>query len=197
MNEDYRDLLVALAGAASALTGLLFIALSLTPRSHPKLANGTARQVRSSAALLAFTNVLAVSVFGLVPNTNIGYPALVMASVGLLFTAAGARSLLASLSTTRQRFGQLGLVLFLFAIFGVELVCGIMLLTNRDGSSPAQILGYALATSLLAGVARAWEIVGDRGTGPAASIATLLGHEQHLDEPDPGGNGGSPADAKR
>src|SRR5438132_8631648 len=115
---DYREFFVALAGAVGALTGLLFVALSLTPRSTPTLANPVVRQVRASAALIAFTNTLAVSLFGLVPDTNIGYPSAVMGLIGTLFTAAGIRSLLASLSTARQRLRQLGLVNLLLLVFG-------------------------------------------------------------------------------
>jgi hypothetical protein len=184
LSEDYRDMLVAFAGAASALTGLLFIAISLTPRVKPKLRDGTARQVRESAALLSFTNVLAVSAFGLVPGTNIGYPALVMGVTGILYTIASVRSLVASLTTARQWLRQAGLVVFLFVIFGVEAVSAVMLLAGHDdaSSSSPELLGYALATSLLVGVARAWEIVGDRETGPAASIATLLRHGRDTGE---------------
>jgi hypothetical protein len=57
----YRELFVATAGAAGALTGLLFVALSITPLRGPSTDHPVIRQVRVAAALLAFVNALAVS----------------------------------------------------------------------------------------------------------------------------------------
>jgi hypothetical protein len=173
---DFRDFFVALAGAAGALTGLLFVALSLTPRTSPKMETPLVREVRASAALLAFTNALAVSLFGLVPDTDVGYPALVMGIIGLLFTAASLRQLMQSLHTTRARIRQLSLINILLLIFGVELVCGFLIVTERARVAPMHLIGYALVTSVLVGVARAWEIVSDRDTGVIGSIAALVEH---------------------
>jgi hypothetical protein len=39
------------------------------------------------------------------------------------------------------------------------------------------VIGYALVTSIIVGIARAWEFVGQRKTGLRASIAVLAGHE--------------------
>ena len=88
----YRDVFVAIAGAAGALTGLLFVALSVAPRPHAGQQPDVIRQVRAGAALLAFTNALSVSLFGLVPHNEIGYPAVVVGVGGLLFTLGGLRS---------------------------------------------------------------------------------------------------------
>jgi hypothetical protein len=175
---DYRDFFVALAGAAGALTGLLFVALSLTPRSSPTMATPLVRDVRASSALLAFTNALAVSLFGLVPDTNLGYPATAMGIVGLAFTAASLRSLLADLHTARARLRQLRLINLLVLIFGVELVGGILVIIGDHVITPKHLIGYALVASVLAGVARAWEIVSDHDTGLLASIATLVEHKR-------------------
>lgn len=91
---------------------------------------------------------------------------------GILFTA-GMRSVLSSRSTTGQRLGQLWLVVLLLLIFGTELVAGIVLLADSGRSTPVQLISYALAASLLVGVARAWELVGARDTGIVASLAIL------------------------
>jgi hypothetical protein len=171
----YRDLFVAIAGAAGALTGLLFVALSVAPRRGPGSAPPIIQQVRAAAALLAFVNVLAVSLFGLVPNTNVGYPAASLGVIGILFTAAGLRSIVSTRPTHHQTLRQLGLVALLLLIFGTELVSGIIVLTDPHRSLPVQVIGYALVTSMLVGIARAWELVGDRETGIIASIAVLSG----------------------
>ena len=171
----YRDFFAATAAAAGALTGLLFVALSVTGRRGLVTGPAVVQQVRAAAALLAFTNALAVSLFALVPNTNAGYPALVMGIVGILFSAAALRSILSTGSTLREQWRQYLLITFLLLIFGIELVAGIVAAARPSASAALQVIGYALITSVLVGIARAWEIVGDRDTGVLASLAVLTG----------------------
>ena len=189
VSATYRDLFAAVAAAAGSLTGLLFVALSLVPRRGPGSGLPVIQQVRASAAWLAFTNALAVALFGLVPDTNVGYPAVVLGVTGIAFIGAGIRSILASRATARQRARQLGLVVLLLLIFGTELIAGIVLLGRPASSASAQMVGYALVASVLLGVARAWELVGARDTGLLASITTLAGRPQilHDDAGDPVG----------
>lgn len=187
----YRDLFIAIAGSAGALTGLLFVALSVAPRqvSGPPVI----QQIRAAAALLAFTNALAVSLFGLVPDTNIGYPALTLGVIGILFTAAGVRSIWTSSSDhllLLRQLGlggllrQLGLMALLLLIFGTEFANGIAAIAGPGRVSPVQLIGYALVASLLVGIARAWELVGERDAGILASIAVLAGHAPGTRPPD-------------
>jgi hypothetical protein len=171
----YRELFVAIAGSAATLTGLLFVALSVTPRRGAALGPAVILQVRTSAALLTFNNALAVSLFGLVPGTNAGIPSVVLGVIGITFSAAGVRSIRTSGSPDRQQLFQLELIALLLAIFGTELVSGIIAIADPR-SEAVQVISYALITSLIVGIARAWELIGDRDTGLAASIAVLLGH---------------------
>jgi hypothetical protein len=190
----YRELFAAVATASAALTGLLFVALSLVPRRGSGSGLSVIQQVRAAAAWLAFTNALAVALFGLVPGTNVGYPALVLGVTGIAFTVAGIRSILASQATSGQKLRQFGLVVLLLLIFGAELIAGIVLLARPDSSSSAQAIGYALVASLLVGVARSWELVGERDTGFFASIMTLVaGRPRVMDDKagDPGAVAGS------
>jgi hypothetical protein len=181
----YRELFAAIAPSAGALTGLLFVAISVAPRRGPVTGLPVIGQVRAAAALLAFANALAVSLFGLVPGTNVGYPAAVLGVIGILFTAAGLRSILASPQTLhQQRWGQLGLVILLLLIFGVELACGIAVIVGPHRSEPVQLIGYVLVLSLLVGIARAWELVGGGDTGIVASLAVLTGHAPGPPGPD-------------
>jgi hypothetical protein len=104
-----------------------------------------------AAALLAFNNALAVSLFSLVPGTNVGYPALVLGILGILFTAAAIRSVLSSRSTRNQQLRQIGLIGLLLLIFGTELVAGITVLAEPASSVSLQAIGYALITSMIVG----------------------------------------------
>jgi hypothetical protein len=172
---DYRDLFVAIAGSAATLTGLLFVALSVTPRRDDAPGPAVILQVRTSAALLTFNNALAVSLFGLVPNTNAGFPSVVLGVVGITFSAAAVRSIRTSGSPARQQLFQIELIALLVLIFGTELVSGIIVIADPHSSEAVQVIGYALITSLIVGISRAWELVGDRDTGLGASSAVLLG----------------------
>jgi len=174
---DYREMLAAIAGTSGALTGLLFVALSVAPRRRDLAqAPRAIRQVRAGAALLAFTNAVSVSLFGLVPGTNVGYPSLTLGVIGLFFTAASIRSVASSGATMGQRRAQLWLMTLLLFIFGTELIAGIVAIANPTESGPPEIIGYALVASVLVGIGRAWELVGDIDTGLAASLTVLTGH---------------------
>jgi hypothetical protein len=152
--EVYRELFTAIATTAGSLTGLLFVALSVTRRA-PAAGPPAIQQVRVSAALLAFTNAIAVSLFSLVPGISPGYPAVALGVIGILFTAAGVRTIVSSQATPRQQRRQLGLVILLLLIFGTELACGIAVLADSRLSTAVQIMCYALISSVLAGIARA------------------------------------------
>jgi hypothetical protein len=186
VSAAYRDMFTAIAAAASTLTGLLFVALSVTPRQRAS-ASAVIRRFRAAAALQAFTNALAVSLFGLVPGTNVGYPSLILGIIGITFTAAAVRSVLISKTTPRYKFRQLGLVILLLLIYSTELAAGISLLARPTGSTAPEFIGYALIASVLVGVARAWELVGEIDTGLFASIATLTGRTRSsgIDGTDP------------
>ena len=51
------------------------------------------------------------------------------------------------------------------------------------------MIGNVLAASLLIGIGRSWELVGDRDTGIVSSLAALAGHDRHL-----GGSVAGPAE---
>jgi hypothetical protein len=190
----YQTLLAATAGAAAALIGLLFVALSVTPRNRAASYPVVIREIRAAAALLSFTAALSISLFGLVPGTNAGYPAIVTGIIGLLFTVAGMRSILSSPDTTLGHLRrQASLVVLLLCAFGFDLGAGLRLLTAPHSPGGAETLCYVVIALLLIGIARAWELVGDRDTGVLASITVLAGREQRGEEPDSAAKPGTEA----
>ena len=176
----YRDLFITIATSAAALTGLLFVVVTMTERPRARAHPAVVQEVRASAALLGFTNALAVSLFGIVPGTHIGYPAVVVGAIGILFSAAAVRSLFAGIKGLGQQGRHLVLAVFLLAVFVTELIVGIMLLNTPHDVGSLQSLGYILIASLFIGIARAWELVGGRDTGVIASLAVLLGHQSQM-----------------
>jgi hypothetical protein len=98
-------------------------------RTHPVI-----REFRAAASLLAFTNAFAVSLFGLLPGTNVGIPAAVLGVIGVFFTAAGVRTTLTVPRLQQRRRPQLALVVLLLLTFGFELLNGIQLMVNPHRS---------------------------------------------------------------
>jgi hypothetical protein len=176
---DTRDLFVAIATAAATLTGLLFVAMTVSPRPEGGRPHGVIHQVRSAAALLAFTNPLAVTLFGLVPNDNAGYASAALGTVGTLFSLASVRSILTDPGSRPRFLSQVPLVLALLAVFVTEIVYGIELAENHHNANAINTIGNVLIASTLIGIARAWEFVGDRDTGLWSSIAVLATGRNH------------------
>lgn len=178
---DYRELFVVIATSAATLIGLLFVAISVS-KGRSQARSQVVREFRAAAALLALTNPFTVSLFGLVPGTNIGYPAVIVGVIGVMFAAAGARATVALPSQLRHRRPQATLIVALCIVFGFQIVYGIRLITDPHQSGPLATIGYVLIASLLIGIGRAWELVGDWDTGLFASIGRLLGHHHELQD---------------
>jgi hypothetical protein len=175
---NYRDLFTVIGTSAATLTGLLFVAMSVSEsrtRTHPII-----REFRAAASLLAFTNAFAVSLFGLVPGNNIGYPAAILGVIGVLFTAAGMRTTLAIPRFQQRRRPQIALVAILLVTFGFELLSGIELIGHPNRTYAVGQIGDVLIAALLIGIARAWELVGEWDTGIVSSIALLVGHKSRI-----------------
>jgi NADH:ubiquinone oxidoreductase subunit 3 (subunit A) len=170
----YRDLFTVIATSAATLTGLLFVAM-LVAESHGKTHPPVVREFRAAASLLAFINAFAVSLFGLVPRQNIGVPAAILGVIGIFFTAAGMRATLALPAPEQRRRAQFVLIAMLLVTFGFELAFGIALLANAHRTWAVSDIGNVLIASVLIGIARAWELVGNWDTGVLSSIALLTG----------------------
>lgn len=173
---DYRELFVVIATSAATLIGLLFVAVSVSKgrsQAHPQVI----REFRAAAALLAFTNPFTVSLFGLVPGTNIGYPAAIVGVIGVAFAAAGVRATISLPPRLGHRRPQAILIFALLLVFGFQIGFGVILIVHPLRSGPLASIGDVLVASLLIGIGRAWELVGNWNTGLFASVALLFGHQ--------------------
>jgi len=158
--SGFHSLFSATATVAGTLIGLLFVAISV---AHERVAEdgSQAHRVRASAALTAFTNALVVSLFALVPGVRLGWTALVVSILGLVFVFA---SLLSLLRVRRDQPGeQLRDAVFLVSLavtFGFQLAAGLTELSNARRDGPVTTIAVLVIVCFLIGIARSWELIG-------------------------------------
>jgi hypothetical protein len=159
----------ASASVGGALIGLLFVAISVAPERILGPNASDVHGVRAAATLTAFTNALTVVMFGLIPGFNAGYPAIVVAVSGLLFTTGALLRVLPIWRAKRIRFFDLFFLIGLLIVFVVQLIAGIGLERHAGDGGDLQIICVLVVVCFLIGIERAWELVG----GPSVG----LGHE--------------------
>jgi hypothetical protein len=181
ITTTFSDFFLGSAGASASLIGLLFVAVSIAAqRGHDTVASA-GLQMRGSASLLSFSNVLVTSLIALTPNTDIGWGATSVGVIGLLFALASA-SVLARAWSDRTR-GSLSLVVGFFVLFGFEVRYGIESIQHPHRVGAISGIAWVMIASLSLGVSRAWELVGLPDTGAISSVRLIL---RGFAEPDQG-----------
>jgi hypothetical protein len=156
----------ASASVAGALIGLLFVAISVAPERILGPDASDVHGVRAAATLTAFTNALTVVLFGLIPGFDAGYPAMVVALVGLLFIVGALLRLLPGWRVKQVRLVDLVFLVGLLTVFAVQLVAGIGLQRHPGDGGDLQTICIVVIVCFLIGIERAWELVG----GPNVSL---------------------------
>jgi hypothetical protein len=168
--DSAREFFLGSAGVAGALIGLLFVALSVAPERVLGPDASEVHTVRALATLTAFTNALTVSLFGLVPGVNVGFPTTAVAIVGLLFVAGSLLRVAPLWRAGQIKLREVGFLFGLFVVLVFQLLAGIGLDADRNDSSDLQTVCILVAVCFLIGIARAWELVG----GPSVSVSREL-----------------------
>jgi len=186
--ENVRDFFLGSAGVAGALIGLLFVAISVASgRLAREESAAQSYRVRASAALSAFTNALAVSLFALIPGHKIGPTALAVGFGGLVFVATALLSLIRRRQRGRPMLQDAVFLISLVVLFTVQMVQGIAVIAKPENASAVNTIAVLVVVCFLIGIARAWELIG----GPSFSfthelVSLVRDHQNGSDDPEGG-----------
>jgi hypothetical protein len=158
------------AGVAGALIGLLFVAISVAPERVLGPEAQEVHAVRAAAALTAFVNALAVSLFSLIPGLGSGGVATAVAVVGLLFMLGALVRLIPLARAGEIHWRELSFLAGLLVVFVIQLLTALKLDGNEQNHDAQQTICILVAICFLLGIARAWELVG----GPHVSVFNVL-----------------------
>jgi hypothetical protein len=153
--DNFIGYFTGAATAAGALIGLLFVAVSLRPEAVLGTGAPAKAQAVAGSAFLALVNSFFVSLIALIPGTNLGYTAVIMALFGLYSTFRLHRGLGRGESATFQ----LALAL---AAYLTQLVAGVLLIASPDRHSLVYTLAYVLVAAFGAALGRAWSLIQGR-----------------------------------
>jgi hypothetical protein len=151
---EYHDFYVASVGAAAALIGLLFVAVSIAPEKTFGESADRKRRGDAERAFTALVNIFFVSLAALLPHSSLGAIA-VMAALGLL---QAARLAFDAFRTRGERIPWTELGLLSVGIYALELWLAIRMLRGSDTEGLVWVVfglySYALSTS--------WGLLGSR-----------------------------------
>jgi hypothetical protein len=161
------------ASVAGALIGLLFVALSVSSERPTVQGAQTERQVRAAAAFSALVNTLIIALAGLLPGASLGDVCIILAGAGLATTVGLVVVLY------RERHGDVGrgdvrMLAILVVLYGLQLANAIQL--NGVARDPAGLSREGGLTILffIFGIARSWQLVGERRFSLASTVASVM-----------------------
>jgi hypothetical protein len=168
--RDLTSFYEASAGVAGALIGLLFVAVSVHQTRTAETGATPPQRISAAAALTAFTNALATSLFTLVEGQSSGTPAFAVAIAGLLFVTGS----LLSLRDDPRRLREVLFLVTLFAAFVAQLITALYVMGHPTDLSAQRTLAVLVVVFFLIGIARSWVLVEGPSFGLAHELTRLV-----------------------
>jgi hypothetical protein len=165
----YDAYFAALATAAAALIGLLFVAVSVRDDT---IFGPHAMPGGEALAITAFTglvNSFVVSLLGLIPKVNIGEPAVIMAVISIVAIVRLQRRL-----HTGRNLIVLAITLLVYA---AQLGFGVLLLVDSHDSDQLINLSIIVSVTLIVSLQRAWSLLKGKHLVSAGGTAVTGDHD--------------------
>jgi hypothetical protein len=177
--DNLHDFFMTCGGAAAALIGLLFVAVSVSgQRLGAEGADAQPHRIRARAALIAFTNALAVSLFALLPGHKIGPTALSVAIIGILFVLASLLSLFRLRQVRWSISRDLIYLIGLTVVFVIQLVEGWMISADASNAGAVDTIAFLVVVCFLIGVSRSWELIGGPDLAIRQEVTEFVRHRE-------------------
>lgn len=177
--DNLHDFFVTSGGVAGALIGLLFVVISVSQARLAESGDTQIHRVRASAALVAFTNALTVSLFALIPEKKIGPAALVIAILGLLFITGSVLSLIRVRGLRWRDLVDEMFLLSLLVIFVIQLVSGAQIMADPADAGAMQLLSILIVVCFGVGIGCAWALIGGPTVGLGHTIGAMVREAEH------------------
>jgi hypothetical protein len=141
----------AATAAAGALIGLLFVAISLRPDSIFGDAAQPAPRRLAESSFTALVNAFFISLVAIIPGTNLGYVAAIMAVLSLYSTFAR--------RVHAPGVSDLSVIAFTALLYLTELGLGVALIVVPANTDLVYKLAYLAVAAFAIALFRAWALI--------------------------------------
>jgi len=174
---QFTNFFLASSGAAAALVGLLFVAISVAPEHIVQANAPIERQAMAASSFTALLNAFFISLGALIP-LNIGTLTLIMSVIGIINSSVLAWNLLKKRGRWQNVVRRVYLILVSFIIYGYELYYAILIILEPNNVGNIYMLAGLLLGVYGIGLTRAWQLLGARRYGLGGWLSPL----RELDE---------------
>jgi hypothetical protein len=177
----YHTFFGGCAGVAGTLIGLLFVAISVSPHKHVGTKAPLAFQVQAGVAFTTLITTLVIALAALLPSTNLGTAAVILAGAGISSTIG------MTVISLRDRPGRhhlwgLAIIPVLGVLYLLQLHSGINLLQHPRNPNPVHFEALLVIIFFMIAIYRAWQMIGARDTRVVAVVGDLV-RERHATPP--------------
>lgn len=162
---EYAGFFVSSVGAAAALIGLLFVAVSIAPERTVTRAAPPRARASAISAFTGLTNAFFISLFAQVPHLNLSLPVVITGGIALVSTFSTSYTLLTGPGSDRERFSNIIFTLANFALYVSELfLVALPLWLHPTDGVPFFALAFLLIGIYSSALARAWTLIAGGST---------------------------------